>query len=74
MKKAYFSVNTWINYHGVPIPDNLKTSKDIIDYLINNLQDYEKYKEAFPEFAAEPIYQVILEDENGNESTITIDD
>lgn len=74
MRKASFTVSMWQNYEGVPIPDNLKSSKDIIDYLKEHIEDFDKYRSINFDLASEPIYQAIIEDENGNETTVTLDD
>lgn len=74
MRKASFNVSMWQNYDGVPIPDNLKSSADIIEYLKEHIEDFDKYRTRDFELYAEPIYQAIIEDENGNETTITLDD
>lgn len=73
MKKARFVATESIWYENVPIPDNLKTSKDIIDYLKENMEDFIKYR-TDSQLYTEGIYQAIIEDENGNETTVTLDD
>ncbi|MEE3344713.1 MAG: hypothetical protein VZS44_11505 [Bacilli bacterium] len=74
MRKASFTVSMWQNYNGVPIPDHLTESSEIIDYLKENIEDFDKYRDKDFELAAEPLYQAILEDDDGNETTITLDD
>ena len=44
MRKASFIVALWTGYEGVPIPDNLKTSKEILEYLVENIDSFTKYQ------------------------------
>jgi hypothetical protein len=75
MRKASFIVALWTGYEGVPIPDNLKTSKEILEYLVENIDSFTKYQnDNIATMAQDPLYQAIIEDENGNETTITLDD
>ena len=73
MRKARFVATESVWYDDVPIPDNLKSSKDIIEYLKENIDDLSKYR-TDSQVYNEGIYQAIIEDEDGNETTVTIDD
>lgn len=75
MKKANFKVAEWCNYNDVPIPDNIK-DKDVISWLIEQLENgnLSKYLTDFELNAETPIYEVIIENEDETEYTITIDD
>lgn len=74
MRKANFNVAEWCNYNDVPIPDKIQ-GKDVINWLLEQLErgNLSKYLTDF-QFAETPIYQVIIENEDETEYTITIDD
>lgn len=74
MRKASFSCVQWVGYDSVPVPDNI-ADRDLIQYLLDNIEDFETYKDKNVELSNEvPIYQVIVEREDESEYTVTIDD
>ena len=73
MKKARFVTTESIWYENVPIPEHLTTSKEILEYIKENLEDFVKYR-IDSQIYNEGLYQAIIEDEQGNETTVTIDE
>lgn len=75
MRKASFSYATSVSFDNVPIPDHLKSNKEIFDYLNENIDDFKKYMtDDIASLYNDPIYSVNIIYDDDNSITITIDD
>ena len=75
MRVARFTFNVPTTYEGVPIPDNITEESDIFNYIIEHIQDFDKYKTGNEEvWGVDPIDVITIEDDDGNEYEITNND
>ena len=76
MRKVSFTAVQHVNYDNVPLPDYLKTPREIFEWIQDNLENFTKYVDNDMELLLDSgLYSAIIWDEDGNEiETITIDD
>ena len=74
MRKVSFNVSYSRGYDGVPIPDNLTTSRQIFEYLEEHLDEFDRYLDGNMDLYQNSFYSAIVTDDNGDEHDITVDD